>query len=151
MGDPELVKKIIGYGIFVGGIALYVVLYYSFLRDIVNAPAGKAPDLDNADVQLAAAIGGVLGGVFALAFGIQRRDPATDEKQLRIGKTLTPAAEWVTSVCMLVYAVVGVATLIVVRTHGAESPQEIQATATAFAGYAASIFTAVVTGPGKVQ
>ena len=151
MGNVELVKRIIGYAIFVAGIALYVVFYYSFLKDILDAPAGKAPNLDNGDVQLAAAIGGLLGGVFAVGFGIQRQDPTKNEKKLRVGTTLTPRAEWVTIVCLVAYTLVGAATLVVVRTHGAESPQEIQATATAFAGYAASIFTAVITGPGKTQ
>ena len=147
----ELTKKIITWVIFIGGVVLYVLLYFSFLRDIINAPTGKAPNLDNSDVQLAGGIGGLLAGVFAVAFGIQRQDPSKDEKKLRIGATLTPAAPWVTIVCLVAYFVVGAATVIVVRAHGAESPQEIQASATLFAGYVASIFTAVLTGPGKTE
>jgi hypothetical protein len=152
MGDGvDLTKKVITAVVFLGVVVVYVVLYYSFLRDIVDAPSGQAPNLDNGDVQLATGIGGLLGGVFAVAFGIQRQDPTKNEKKLKIGATLTPRAQWVTIVCLVAYALVGAATLIVARTHGAESPQEIQASATVFAGYVASIFAAVITGPGKTQ
>ena len=143
------VGALIGYVVFVGGIALYVGLYYSFLHDIVVAGDGKPPNLDNGDVQLASGIGGLLGAAFAVTLGIQWKDTGIQEKKLQLGKTLSPQAEWVTSLSVIVYFLVGVAIIVVSRTHGAETPQEIQTTATVFAGYLASIFTAVVTGPGQ--
>jgi hypothetical protein len=143
------VGALIGYLVFIGGIVLYIYLYYSFLHDIVDAPDGKPPNLINGDVQLASAIGGALGAAFAVALGIQRADTTVNEKRLQLGKTLTPRAEWVSTVTVLVYFAVGVAVVVVSRTNGAETPQEIQATATLFAGYLASIFTAVLSGPGQ--
>jgi hypothetical protein len=151
MEGVDLTKKVITALIFLGGLAAYVVLYVSFLKDISDAPPGKPPNLDNSDVQLAAGIGGLLAGVFAVAFGIQRQDPTKNEKKLNVGATLTPTLPWVTTICLIVYFVVGVATLVVVRANGAESPQEIQATSVVFVGYVVAIFTAVVTGPGKTQ
>jgi hypothetical protein len=146
-----MVKRIqlaILYAVFVGGIALYVILYFDFLRDIVNA-AGTAPNLDNGAVQLAAGIGGLLAGTFAVAFGIQRRDPDTDEKKLNLGRTLTPNAEFVTAVCLLVYFLVGVAATFVSLAHSDETPQEIKTPVTIFVGYLAAIFAAIVSGPGR--
>jgi hypothetical protein len=143
------VGALIGYLVFVCGIALYIYLYYSFLNDIIDAPDGKPPNLNNSDVQLATAIGGALGAAFAVALGIQRRDTKVNEKRLQLGKTLTPKAEWVSTVSVLVYFAVGVGVVVVSRTNGAETPQEIQATATLFAGYLASIFVATLSGPGQ--
>jgi hypothetical protein len=141
--------KAIGYLVFIGGVLLYVYLYGTFLKDILDAPDGKRPDLNNANVQLASGIGGALGGVFAAAFGIQRQDPKVDEKKLNVGTTLTPGAPWVTGVSIVAYFVVGLGILAVSRANSAEAPQEIQTTATVFAGYLAAIFFATLTGPGK--
>jgi hypothetical protein len=145
------VATLIKYVVFLGGVAVYAYLYFTFLSDIVDAPTGQPPNLENSNVQLANGIGGLLGAAFAVAVGIQRKDPAVNEKQLQLGATLTPEARWVTTVSVLVYFIVGAATLAVSRVYGAETPQEIQATATVFAGYLAAIFTGVVTGPGKSQ
>jgi hypothetical protein len=57
----------------------------------------------------------------------------------------------VSTVSVLVYFAVGIAIVVVAGTNGAETPQEIQATATLFAGYLASIFTAVLSGPGQTE
>ena len=149
--NVSLLRSVITGLVVAGGVLLYVILYFGFLKEVVDAPAGEAPNLDNANVQLAAAIGGLLGGVFAIVFGIQRQDPTKDEKKLRLGATLTPRAEWVTLLCLIAYFLVGLATVVVVRANGAESPQELQTSATVFAGYVASIFAAAVTGPGKTQ
>jgi hypothetical protein len=62
---------------------------------------------------------------------------------------MTPEAKWVSAASILVYFVVGAATLWVSRDNGAETPQEIQTTATVFAGYLGAIFVGAVTGPGK--
>ena len=148
MQTSDLIK-VIGYIVFAGAIAVYLYLYFTFLKDIIDAPSGERPDLNNADIQLASGIGGALGGVFAGAFGIQRQDPKTDEKKLNVGATITQGAPWVANVCIIAYFVVGVGILVVSRTNGAETPQEIQTTATVFAGYVAAIFLAVITGPGK--
>lgn len=145
----ELTKKILTAVLVLVGIALYVILYWSFLYDIIDAPTGKAPNLDNGKVQLATGIGGILAGVFAVAFGIQRQDPTKNEKKLQLGATLTPNAQWITIVSLIAYALVGGASILVVFIHGAESPQEITTGATVFGGYAAAIFTAAVTGPGR--
>lgn len=150
MRNPN-VGSWIGYVVFVGGILLYVVLYFSFLKEVVDAPDGEPPNLTNADVQLASGIGGILGAMFAVALGIQRRDPAVNEKRLSVGSTLTPGATWVSNVAVLVYFVVGIAILAVTQTNGAETPQEIKAAATVFAGYLGAIFTAVISGPGQTR
>ncbi len=143
--------KPITYLVFLGGVAVYTYLYFTFLREIVIAADGHPPNLDNANVQLANGIGGLLAAVFAVAFGVQRKDETVDERRLRVGATLTPRAEWVSMVSIVAYFVVGVATLYISRDNGGETPQEIQASATVFAGYLAAIFTGVVTGPGKTQ
>jgi hypothetical protein len=145
------VTRAIKYIVFIGGIVIYAYLYFTFLRDILDASTGQPPDLDNSNVQLATGIGGLLAAVFAVAFGIQRKDPTVDEKKLNLGATITPEAQWVTSISIVVYFLVGAATLWVSRDSGAETPQEIQATATVFAGYLAAIFTGMLTGPGKTQ
>jgi len=149
--ETNTLTKVIGYAVFLGAIAIYVYLYYTFLRDILDAPDGKRPDLSNANIQLAAGIGGALGTVFAAAFGIQRKDPDVDEKKLAVGNTITPSAPWVTSVSIVAYFLVGLAILVVSRTNGAETPQEVQTTATVFAGYLAAIFFTVLSGPGKTR
>jgi hypothetical protein len=107
------VGELIGYLVFVGGLALYIYLNYFFLGDIVNAPDRQPPNLNNGDVQLASAIGGALAAAFAVAVGIQRSDPTIDEKRLQLGTTLIPGAGWVSTASVLVYFVVGVAIVVV--------------------------------------
>ncbi len=145
------VGALIGYLVFVGGLGLYIYLNYSFLRDILEASDGKPSNLNHSDVQLASAIGGALGAAFAVALGIQRRDPTVNEKRLQVGKTLTPRAEWASTLSVLVYFAVGSRDRCRLAHNDAETPQEIQATGTLFAGYLASIFTAVLSGPGQTQ
>jgi hypothetical protein len=147
-GAMDRVKLIIQYVVFVGGVVVYVVFYYTFLRDILNAN-GAAPNLDNGAVQIASGIGGLLGATFAAAFGIQRKEPTVNEKKLNLGSTLTPNAEVVSVVCVIVYFVVGAVTTLVMLTNGVETPQEIKTPVTVFLGYVAAMFTAMVTGPGK--
>jgi hypothetical protein len=144
----DTLKPIIRYVIFVGGVALYVFFYYTFLRDILDANGAPA-DLDNSAVQIASGIGGLLAATFAVAFGIQRQDRTVNEKKLNLGKTLTPDAEVVTAVCVGVYFVVGAVATIIAITNSVETPQEIKAPVGIFVGYLAAIFTGVVTGPGK--
>lgn len=145
------VVKVIRYLVFVGGVLVYAYLYFTFLREIIQAGPGRPPDLENSNVQLANGIGGLLGAAFAVAMGIQRKDPTVNERRLDLGATITPEAKWVSTVSVLVYFVVGAVTLYVSRAHGAETPQEIQATATVFAGYVGAIFIGAVTGPGQTQ
>jgi hypothetical protein len=144
----EQVKLAIRYVVFVGGVVAYVYLYFTFLRDILDAE-GSAPDLDNGAVQIASAIGGLLAATFAVAFGIQRRDPTVNEKRLNLGSTLTPNAELVTAVCLVVYFLVGLAATVVAFTNSAETPQEIKTPVTLFLGYLVAMFTGIVTGPGQ--
>ena len=146
----EQLRLVIKYVVFVGGLIAYVYLYYTFLRDIVDAE-GSAPDLDNGAVQIASAIGGLLAATFAIALGIQRKDPTVNEKKFNLGSTLTPNAEIVTMVCVVVYFLVGGIATFVAFTHGAETPQEIKAPVTLFLGYVVALFTGVVTGPGKTN
>ena len=146
----EKVKLYIRYAVFVGGVIAYVYLYFTFLRDILDAN-GSAANLDNGAVQVASAIGGLLAATFAVAFGIQRTDPGVNEKKLNLGNTLTPNAELVTAVCVIAYFIVGTATVLVAFTQGAETPQEIKTPATLFLGYLVAMFTGVVTGPGKTD
>jgi VIT1/CCC1 family predicted Fe2+/Mn2+ transporter len=141
------VQLTIRYLVFVGGLVVYAYLYYTFLRDILRAK-DAAPDLDNGAVQIASAIGGVLAATFAVAFGIQRTDPNVNEKRLNLGRTLTPNAELVTTLCVIVYFVVGVFATVVAFAKGAETPQEIKTPVTVFLGYIVAMFTGIVTGPG---
>jgi hypothetical protein len=144
----EQVKLIIRYVVFVGGVIAYVYLYYTFLHDILNAK-GSAPNLDNGAVQVASGIGGLLAATFAVTFGIQSKDPTVDEKKLNLGRTLTPNAELVTSVCVVVYFIVGAVATVVAFSKGAETPQEIKTPVTLFLGYVVAMFTGIVTGPGR--
>ncbi len=145
----DQLKLAIQYVVFVGGVVLYVVLEAGFLKDILDASDGKAPNLDNGAVQLASGIGGLLAATFAVAFGIQRNDDDTDERKLDLGRTLTPNATFVTAVCLGAYFLVGIAATIVTLTQGQETPQEIKTPVTIFIGYIAAMFTGIVTGPGK--
>jgi hypothetical protein len=142
----ERLKLAIRYAVFVGGLIVYAYLYFTFLRDILDAD-GKAPDLENGAVQLASGIGGVLAAVFAVAFGIQRRDPTVNQRKLNLGRTLTPNAEVVTGLCVVVYFVVGLATAAVALTNSPETPQEIKTPLTLFVGYLGAMFTAIATSP----
>src|SRR4051794_9380344 len=142
------VKLGILYAVFTGGLAVYVVLYWGFLKDILDAN-GVAPNLDNGAVQLASGIGGLLGAVFAIAFGIQRSDPDVDERRVNLGATLTPNAELVTSLCLVVYFLVGAVTTALTLLNSDETPQEIKTPVTVFVGYIAAMFVAILRGPGK--
>jgi hypothetical protein len=144
----KYVKLGIVYAVFIGGLGLYVVLYIGFLKHIVDAD-GAAPNLDNGTVQLATGIGGLLAAIFAVAFGIQRSDPTVDEKKLKLGQTLTPRAEVVTSVCLVVYFLVGAAAAIITLLNSAETPLEIKTPVTIFVGYIVTIFMSVLRGPGQ--
>ena len=144
----KIVRLIIQYAVFLGGVGVYVVLYYMFLRDIIDAN-GAAPNLDNSAVQIASGIGGLLGAAFAVAFGIQRDNPNVNEKRLNLGSTLTPNAEVVSIVCVVAYFVVGAAATVVSLANSVETPQEIKTPVTVFLGYVVGMFTAIVTGPGK--
>jgi hypothetical protein len=146
----DKVKLGILYAVFLGGVALYVVLYWGFWHDIVNAD-GAAANLDNGAVQLAAGIGGALAAVFAVAFGLQRKDPTVNEKKFNLGATLTPNAEFVTTVCILVYFLVGVVTAYISLRNTVETPQEIKTPLTIFVGYLGAMFFAVATGPGRTR
>jgi hypothetical protein len=146
----DKVKLGILYAVFLGGVALYVVLYWGFWQDIVNAD-GVAPNLDNGAVQLASGIGGALAAVFAVAFGLQRKDATVNEKKLKLGATLTPNAQFVTTGCILVYFLVGVVTAYISLRNNVETPQEIKTPLTIFLGYLGAMFVAVVTGPGRTE
>lgn len=146
----DTIKLGIRYVVFVGGIVVYVVLYAGFLKEIWTAD-GAAPNLDNGAVQIAAGIGGLLAATFAVAFGIQRKDPTVNEKKLDLGRMLTPEAGFVTAVSVIVYFLVGLAATAVMLTHGNETPQEIKTPTTLFLGYLVAMFTGIVTGPGQTS
>lgn len=141
----------IRYIVLIGGLVLYVYLYATFLKDVWDGPAGKPVDLDNQDVQIATAIGGALAALFAVALGIQRKDPTENEKKVHVGKTITPERPLVGTICVWVYFFVGAATLYVVWRRDTQAPQEIKTAATVFAGYVLSIFVAAVSRPGQTQ
>src|SRR4051812_4896421 len=115
----DQIKRAIYYAVFVGATIAYVYLYWTFLQDIRDAHGVRA-DLDNGAVQIATGIGGLFAGVFAVAFGIQRKDPTVDEKKLRVGDTLTPNATIVAGTCLVVYFLVGAVSLIVTASKTIE-------------------------------
>jgi hypothetical protein len=136
----------------VGGIAVFAALYSWFFESIWAAH-GSPPHLNSQAVYLASLLAGALGTAFAVAVGIQRKDPATNEKKLALGSTLL-ASGWgqvLANAGVWVYALVGVTSLVTVFWNQAESPASIKAFAAAFIGYAVSVFTSALTGPGATQ
>lgn len=142
---------LIRFIVLIGGLTVYVYLYWTFLKQIWNTPANEAANLDNQDVQIAGAIGGTLAATFAVALGIQRKDPKLNEKQVALGSTILPEAKLFGTLAIWVYFVVGLATLYVTWRRDVQTPQEIKTAATLFAGYVTSIFVAAISGPGQTE
>jgi len=102
-------------------------------------------------VQIAGAIGGTLAATFAVALGIQRKDPKLNEEQVALGRTILPDARLFGTLAIWVYFVVGVATVYVVWRVTARRLRRSRRRQRLFAEYLTSIFVAANSGPGQTE
>src|SRR5207302_5072928 len=135
-------------------------LYAYFMEQIAEAANNTPPHLNTAMVSAAAALAGILGSAFALVLGVPSR--ATNERlaaALKVEKdakppkgtflrrvlSLEPAGtehpSWPQTFGIWMYAAVAFAVAIVYFLNQGETPPEIKALATAFAGYVIAFMT----------
>jgi hypothetical protein len=132
----------------VGGLVAFAVLYAYFIYEIWTASDNTTPDLDKQLVYMASALGGVLGTFFAVALGIQRKDPNVDQRDLKLGSTLlgtTGPSEALATAALWLYAAVGLAAGVTAILKSVESPDAIKALAAVFGGYGFAVFSAAFT------
>lgn len=144
-----------------GATLTFAGFYAYFMEQIAAAANNTPPHLNTAMVSAAAALAGILGSAFALAIGVPVRAtnkalaaalaPGEGRKVpkgtwLRKVFSLEPGgtdrASWPQTVGIWMYAVVAAAVAIVYFLNQGETPTEIKALATAFAGYVIALMTA---------
>jgi hypothetical protein len=129
-----------------GGVLLYVGLYAYFIFVILGAEDGAVAEINSDLIYMASAIGGVLATFFAVTLGVRRKDPEVPEgglNNLAMGATVAGGAgakpgramSFVLTLGFWAYALVGVATIVVVYLYSDAAPDIVKGTATAFAGY----------------
>jgi hypothetical protein len=138
-----------------GALAVYLVLWITFYVPIWQAGSdGPEQKLSPTAPYVASVLGAVLAGFFGNAVGIQRKDPSADSRRLRPGATLVranaqspPTRAAFATAAFWVYGAVGAWSLLTVLLYQVQSPQEVKALASAFAGVVLTLFTAAL-APG---
>jgi FtsH-binding integral membrane protein len=141
-----------------GALGVFLALWITFYWPIWQAGTGGTQQhLSATAVYVASALGAVLGGFFGTAVGVQRRDPQADVNKLRPGSTIVkanaenpPAAAAFATAAFWVYAVVGGWSLLTVLLFQVQSPPEVKAMASGFAGIILALFTAALS-PGQTR
>lgn len=143
-----------------GALAVYLALWITFYVPIWEAGSGgPAQKLSSTAVYVASVLGAVLAGFFGNAVGVQRKDPKADSRELRPGATLVkadaanpPKKAAFGTAAFWVYGLVGGWSLLTVLLYQVQSPHEVKALASAFAGIVVSLFTAALApGGGAAQ
>jgi hypothetical protein len=139
----------------VGGLLGFVGLYTYFLIEIWTTDAKSPPGLDKQLVYAASVLVGILGAFFAVALGIQRKDPTVDQTRLRLGTTLVGTKEGpgvaLATAALWFFFLVGLASVITVIFKSVQAPDSIKALASTFAGYGVAIFGAAFGSPSTAS
>ncbi len=138
-----------------GALIVYLVLWITFYVPIWQAGSGGPEQhLSSTAVYVASVIGAILAGFFGNAIGIQRKDPKANARSLRPGATLVrtnpadpPGMAAFATAAFWVYGAVGAFSLLTVLLYQVQSPHEVKALASTFAGIVATLFTAAL-APG---
>jgi hypothetical protein len=137
--------------LLLGGLLAFVGLYGYFIVDIWGASGKKPPKIDKQLVYIASALGGVLGTFFAVALGVQRKDPATDASSLKLGPTLVGESKTVSdglaTAALWAYTIVGIVAAGTALIKTVQTPDAIKAVAATFGGYALAVFSAAFAPP----
>jgi hypothetical protein len=139
----------------VAGLLVFAGLYAYFIIEIWTTDEKKPPSLDKQLVYVASLLAGILGTFFAVALGIQAKDPDINQRELKLGTTLVaqergPGAALGTVALWLFFAV-GAASVITAFVKTVESPDSIKALAATFGGYGLAIFGAAFGTPAPTQ
>jgi hypothetical protein len=164
--DPSLASLIGGLSVLKGlvlyGATLTFAGFYSYFMFRIFDASGNKPTLDTAMVGAAAALAGVLGSAFALAFGTPSQgtnqelfDHLAKAKDGRAHKSAallrrilsfeakdTSSASWPLTFGIWMYAAIATAVGITYFVQPAETPDMIRALAIAFSGYVIAFVTA---------
>ena len=140
-----------------GALAVYVILWITFYVPIWQAgSSGPEQKLSSTAVYVASVLGAVLAGFFGNAVGIQRKDPNADSRRLRPGATLVranpknpPGRAAFATAAFWIYGAVGAWSLLTVLLYQVQSPHEVKALASAFAGIVVTLFTAALAPGGE--
>jgi hypothetical protein len=142
--------RLIRSSFIVVGLLAFVGLYVYFFIEIWGVDGNVPPDLDKQLVYAASLVGGVLGTFFAIALGVQRKDPDTDQKKLNLGPTLVGEGGKVSVIlantALILYTLVGVAAVVTAFAKSTQSPDAIKALAATFGGYAFAVFAGAFGG-----
>jgi len=164
-GSTGLAGRIAGLSVLKGlvlyGATLTFAGFYAyFMEQIAAAATNTPPHLNTAMVSAAAALAGILGSAFALVIGVPVRATnkgleaalSPEPKKRRRGTWLrkvlslepggTDHASLPQTFGIWMYAAVASAVAIVYFVNQGETPTEIKALATAFAGYVVAFMTA---------
>jgi hypothetical protein len=140
-----------------GALGTFLGLWISLYVPIWRAGDGPAPHLSSTAVYAASVLGGVLAAFFSTALGVQRKDPTVDARALRPGATLLrtdaanpPGIAAFATTAFWVYAVVGAWSMVTVLFHQVQSPHDVKAMASAFAGVVLTLFTGAL-APGQTS
>jgi hypothetical protein len=129
----------------VGGLVAFAGLYIYFFVEIWTVDGKKPPAIDKQLVYVASVLGGVLGTFFAVALGIQRKDPDTDHTKLSLGPTLlgtTGRGTAIATAALWIYFGVGLGAGVTAIFRSVQSPDSIKALASVFGGYGLAVFSA---------
>jgi hypothetical protein len=157
MPPPPVDKNVVRIAVLVllfAGVGAFLGLFSYFFYEIwdarfMNPPAKKATKLDKDLVYAASLIGGILGTYFAVVIGVQKRDPATNEKKLKVGKAIVPGKrvlEALGTFAFLAYLAVGAWALLTFAVCKVQSPDTIKTVAATFGGYIVALMGAVFIG-----
>jgi hypothetical protein len=147
--------KLLKFLILWGAVLLFLGLWIWFFWDIWTNDATPVP-LNQKALYVASTIGGILGTFFAVAMGVERKDPEKNASRLAPGPTLlgTPGSaqngitDNLATAAVWAYALVGVGAIVTVFIRSAQSPGAVETLASAFGGFLLAIVTAAF-APGQ--
>jgi hypothetical protein len=139
----DLLKSLI----LVGFVLAFIVLYFRFALDVVNAAPGHPPRIDPSLTNVAGGLAGILGTGFALALGVAKTDDSHTNRLMSgnfLGGPGGPFEGVSLAVSFGVWAfpVVAFGVGAVVLTHLSESPPVLTTLVSVAAGYVLAFATA---------
>jgi hypothetical protein len=142
----------------VGGTAFFAYLYGSIMAD--TWPATQTPKVNADDIKIATALAGALGGLFAVALGVERQEgkqraitaqrnpPSAFQATFTVGRTLTA---WdgsglkvlVATIAVWVYFLTGLAAAATWYWNRAVTPDILKTLAEIIGGYIIALIAAL--------
>ncbi|MCV0403788.1 MAG: hypothetical protein K5924_08760 [Chloroflexi bacterium] len=112
----------------------FIALYAYFLLEVVRAPDGAPPALDERLVGIGAILSGALGSAFAVALGVE-------DQTMRTRAITMPSLQTLLGLGLWAYALVAMTSIVVFALNLDETPVAISSLALVLVGFVAAIVT----------